>query len=292
MSTKMKIGLIDIDSKIPNLALMKISAYHKLLGNEVTLTRPLFANQFNQCFASKIFDYTNMPILPRWTQLGGSGIEKNGGKKLDSHTEHLMPDYSLYNCDYAIGYTSRGCNRKCPFCIVPKKEGKWNAVADIYEFWEDQDRIMLLDNSLNTNDYHFEKILNQLIKEKVKVDFSQGLDIRHLNNKQAYLLSKVGLWKRIHFAWDLIQIEKHIRKGLKILDKHNLKYIMFYVLIGFNSTPEEDLYRVETLRGLGVDSFVMPYDKFDDYQRSFTRWVNHKAIFKSVKWKDYIYRVG
>ncbi len=283
----MKIGLIDIDSKIPNLALMKISTYHKLLGNEVALTSPLFANQFDQCFASKVFDYTNMPILPIWTQLGGTGIEGNNGKKLDPHTEHLMPDYSLYNCEYAIGFTSRGCDRKCPFCIVPKKEGKWNAVADIYEFWNGQDRIMLLDNSLNTNDSHFKKILNQLIKKKVKVDFSQGLDIRHLNDKQAYLLSRVRLWKRIHFAWDLIQIERYIRRGLEILNKHNLKYIMFYILIGFNSTPKEDLYRVEILRGLGVDSFVMPYDKFDDYQRKFARWVNHKAIFKSVKWEDY-----
>ena len=284
----MKIGLIDIDSKIPNLALMKISTYYKLLGNEVALTSPLFANQFDRCFASKIFDYTDMPMLPRGTQIGGSGFKKNSREKLDPHTEHLMPDYSLYNCDYAIGFTSRGCDRKCPWCIVPKKEGQWNAVADIYEFWDRQDRIMLLDNSLNTNQYHFEKILSQLTKEKLKVDFSQGLDIRYMNDKQACLLSRVRRWKRIHFAWDLIGIEKAVRKGIKKL----LKYqpgdnITFYVLIGFNSNEDEDLYRVETLRGLGVNSFVMPYDKFDNYQRRFARWVNHKAIFKSVKWENY-----
>lgn len=284
----MKVGLIDIDSKMPNLALMKISTYYKLLGNEVALTSSLFADQFDRCFASKIFDYTDMPILPRGTQVGGSGINENGGKKLDPHTEHLMPDYSLYNCDYAIGFTSRGCDRKCPWCIVPKKEGQWSAVADIYEFWDGQDRIMLLDNSLNTNQYHFEKILSQLTKEKLKVDFSQGLDIRYMNDKQAYLLSKVRRWKRIHFAWDLIGIEKAIHEGIKKL----LKYqpgdnITFYVLIGFNSNEDEDLYRVETLRGLGVNSFVMPYDKFDNYQRRFARWVNHKAIFKSVKWENY-----
>lgn len=293
MSTKMKIGLIDIDSKIPNLALMKISAYYKLLKHEVVLTSPLFADQFARCFASKIFDYTDMPILPRGTQVGGSGIQENGRKKLDPHTEHLMPDYSIYDCNYAMGFTSRGCNRKCPFCVVPKKEGKWSAVADIYEFWNGQDRIMLLDNSLNANQHHFEKILIQLIKEKVKVDFSQGLDIRCLNDKQALLLSKVKLWKRIHFAWDLIEIEKLVREGIKKLLKYQPgEHVTFYVLIGFNSNEEEDLYRVETLRGLGVNSFAMPYDKFNDYQRRFARWVNHKAIFKSVKWKDYIYRVA
>jgi len=283
----MKIGLIDIDSKIPNLALMKISAYYKLLKNEVTLTSPLFADQFDRCFASKIFDYTNMPLLPIWTQLGGSGSKEDNEKKLDPHTENLMPDYSLYNCDYSIGFTSRGCNRKCPFCIVPKKEGRWTSVADICQFWDGQDRIMLLDNSMNTNNHWFEHIMNQLISKKIKVDFSQGLDIRYLNDKQAYLLSKVRLWKRIHFSWDSTKIEKQVRKGIEILHRHNVRYIMFYVLIGFNSTPEDDLYRVETLRGLGVDPFVMPYDKFDDYQRRFARWVNHKAIFKSVKWKDY-----
>lgn len=284
----MKIGLIDIDSKIANLALMKISAYYKLLGNEVALTSPLFADQFDRCFASKIFDYTDMPILPKGTQVGGSGIENNNGKKLDPHTEHLMPDYSLYDCSYAMGFTSRGCNRKCQWCIVPKKEGRWIAVADVYEFWGNQDRIMLLDNSLNTNQDHFEKILSQLIKEKIKVDFSQGLDIRYINDKQAYFLSQVKRWKRIHFAWDLIGIEKAVRKGIKKLLKYQSgENITFYVLIGFNSNVEEDLYRVETLRTIGVNSFVMPYDKFNKYQRRFARWVNHKAIFKSVKWEDY-----
>lgn len=281
----MKVGLIDIDSKIPNLALMKLSQHHKQLGHEVELASSLWANQYDLVFASKIFTYTMMPILPPNAKVGGSGC--NLKSKLIDPIEHIMPDYSLYNCDFAIGYTSRGCNRKCPFCIVPKKEGKWEPVADIYEFWNGQDKIMLLDNSLNTEDWWFDKILNQLIKEKIKVDFSQGLDIRLLGSPAASLLSRCRLWKRIHFAWDNIHDESEIKVGIKILKKYKLNYVSLYVLIGFNSTPEEDLYRVETLRGLGVDSFVMPYDKFNDYQRRFARWVNHKAIFKSVKWEDY-----
>ena len=290
MSTKMKVGLIDIDSKIPNLALMKISAWAKKAGNKVELTSPLFAKQYDEIWASKIFDYTEMPLLPDNANLGGSGI--NLSSRLPFEDSKIMPDYDLYNCKYAIGFTSRGCNRNCPWCIVPEKEGKWISDADIYQCWNGQDKIQLLDGSMNTNDQWFEYILNQLIREKMEVDFSQGLDIRYLNDKQAYLLSKVRLWKRIHFAWDLIQIEKQVRKKIKILKKHKLNYVSFYVLIGFNSTPEEDMYRVETLRGLEVESFVMPYDKFNKYQRSFTRWVNHKPIFKSVKWKDYKYRAG
>lgn len=282
----MKIGLIDIDSKIPNLALMKLSAYMKKQGNRVELTSPLFAENYDRIYASKIFDFSEMPNLPDNTIIGGSGYDLK--ISLPPSFDNIYPDYDLYKCKYAIGFTSRGCNRKCPWCVVPEMEGNWYAVTDIYKFWDNQDRIMLLDNSLNTNNDHFEKILNQLIEEKVKVDFNQGLDIRYLDDKQANLLSKVKLWKQIHFAWDFREIEWAVRRGISTLIRYGLKNkVMFYVLIGFNSTQEDDLYRIDILQGLGIDPFVMPYDKFDKYQRRFARWVNHKAIFKSVKWKDY-----
>ena len=110
-----------------------------------------------------------------------------------------------------------------------------------------------------------------------------------LTPEMAQLLSRVKLWKQIHFAWDDINIETDVRRGIRILQDNGvaLYKVMFYVLIGFDSTPEEDLYRVEALRGVGVDPFVMPFDKHDDYQRRFARWVNHKAIFKSVPWEQY-----
>ena len=147
---------------------------------------------------------------------------------------------------------------------------------------------MLLDNALNTDQEHFLRICGQLAGLNVAVDFSQGLDIRYLNNTQAWALKDVRLWKQIHFAWDMMAIEKQVRRGIGILGKAKLKNkSMFYVLIGYDTTPEEDLYRVETLRGLGVDPFVMPYNKFDTYQRQFARWVNHKAIFKTVQWQEY-----
>jgi len=282
----MKIGLIDIDSKIPNLALMRLSANMKKQGNRVELTSPLFAENYDRVYASKIFNFSEMPNLPDNAIIGGSGY--NLKTSLPPSFDRIYPDYDLYNCKYAIGFTSRGCDKKCPWCVVPQMEGKWYAVADIYKFWNGQDRVMLLDNSLNTDSDHFERILNQLIKERIKVDFNQGLDIRYLDDKQAHLLSQVKLWKQIHFAWDTKEIEWAVRRGISTLITHGLKgKVMFYVLIGFNSTQEDDLYRIDVLQGLGIDPFVMPYDKFDDYQRSFARWVNHKAIFKSVKWEDY-----
>lgn len=298
----MKIGLIDIDSKIPNLALMKISSYYKWSGHKVELTSPICANQYDEVYASQVFDFTDTPILPENAFVGGSGVSLE--LKLADEIESCRPDYLLYpHNNYALGYTSRGCNRKCPFCVVPKKEGKFRVVGDIYDFWATGDqmrggwrgqdnlgKIMLLDNSVNTDEKHFLKICAQIKKHHLWVDFNQGLDIRYLTDTQTKALDglRLMLWKQIHFAWDLMATEKAVRDGIGLLDKYDLKrYSMFYVLIGYNSTPEEDLYRVETLRELGVDPFVMPYDKFDDYQRRFARWVNHKAIFKSVKWEDY-----
>ena len=201
----------------------------------------------------------------------------------------MYPDYDLYQCDYAMGFTTRGCIRRCPFCVVPAKEGSIRAASDIYAFWRGQQRIMLLDNNLTALPDHFELVVKQLIKERVKVNFSQGLDIRLLTLEMAQLLSQVRLWKRIHFAWDDVSIEASVRKGIETLQTGgvSLHDVTFYVLVGFNSTPAEDLYRVETLRGLGVNPFVMPFNKQDRYQRRFARWVNHKAIFKSVSWEAY-----
>lgn len=286
----MKIALVDVDSKIPNLALMKISAYHKALGDTVEFHDPLFGDKPDLIYASKVFDFTpdynyyppDVPIIK-----GGTGY--NIHSVLSPEIESCYPDYDIYQCDYAIGFTTRGCIRKCQFCLVPKKEGRIHVVGDIYDFWRGQEYLMLLDNNLTALPEQFEKICRQLIKENIKVDFSQGLDIRLIVPEMARLLSKVKLCKQIHFAWDDIRTEKAVLRGIDILTSNGVKpyKLMFYVLIGFNSTPEEDLYRVETLRGLGVDPFVMPYNKSDEYQRRFARWVNHKAIFKSVKWEDY-----
>jgi hypothetical protein len=283
----MKIGIVSVDSKIPNLALMKISAFHKAKGHKVEMFNPLFSN-YDLVYASKVFTNTkDNEYLPYNAIKGGSGYDLKS--VLPDEIEFVYPDYSLFNCEYAMGFTSRGCIRNCPWCIVPKKEGKIKAVADIYQFWHGQSHLKLLDGNLTALPDHFEKILNQLIKEKIYVDFNQGLDIRLLTPEMAKLLSIVRLWKQIHFAWDSMSYEHAVRRGIHILSSFGMyrNKVMFYVLIGFDTTPEEDLYRVEVLRGLNIDPFVMPFNRRDEYQRKFARWVNHKAIFKSVGWEEY-----
>lgn len=138
-------------------------------------------------------------------------------------------------------------------------------------------------------EYDLVDVCENCIAEGLKVDFSQGLDIRLITPDHAKLLSRVRTFKQIHFAFDHVNHERAVRDGIAVLERNGVprSRLMFYVLIGYDSTPEHDLYRVELLRGLGVDPFVMPYDRRDEYQRRFARWVNHKAIFKSVSWEKW-----
>lgn len=290
IKNEMNIGIVSVDSKMPNLALMKISAYHKNQGDTVEFYNPLFSKNIDLIYASKVFsnspDYSyypeNIPIIK-----GGHGYNND---VLPGGVENIYPDYSLYEIDYALGYTSRGCIRNCPFCIVPEKEGKLRSVNDIYNFWNGQKEIVLLDNCLNGNNEHFKLICSQIKKEKIKVDFQQGLDLRILTEEQARILSGLKYKKQLRFAWDNIKDEKNIIFGLNLLylEEFPMSQIMIYVLIGFNSSREEDLYRVELLKDIGVDVFAMPYNKKDPYQKQFCEWVNRKAMFKSMPFMAFL----
>lgn len=285
----MKVGLVDVDSKIPNLALMKLSAYHKAKRDQVKLYEPIFdKDDTDLVYASKIFKFS--PDFQYWPGCkiirAGSGYDLEA--RLPDEIENQYPDYSLYGVDYAMGFTSRGCIRNCGFCIVPQKEGRFKPVADIHEFWQGQKELMLLDNNLTSEHEHFERIVKQLIKHKIKTDFSQGLDIRLIDDAKARLLSKVRLRKQIHFAFDDVTLEQEVRRGIEILLKHMpASRLMLYVLIGWNSDEVEDLYRLDILRTYRIDPFVMPYDKNDPYQADLARYANHKATFWSTPWHEY-----
>ncbi|MCK4760499.1 MAG: hypothetical protein KAT69_10650 [Candidatus Aminicenantes bacterium] len=308
----MKVGLIDIDSKIPNLVLMKLSAYYKkIFKYEVELTGPLFIENYDMIFASKVFTYSYMPILPEWINLGGSGVDLKS--KLKDQIEHMMPDYSLYpKIDYSLGFTTRGCHRKCPFCIVPEKEGNVRFNADIHEFWNpDFKKIVLLDNNIFALNGQFERIAEQLLRENLRIDFNQGLDIRLLDDNKAEILKKLKAMKQWRFAFDSIKQEKSFRRGAEILINNNISksLICIYVLAGFDEDFETTLKRVKIIyEEYGFDPFVMIYQDFSDTKsenrefkelktvlnvpswkkwNNFARWVNKKEIFKSVSWENY-----
>ena len=184
----MKIGLYDVDSKIPNLALMKLSAYHKQNGDDVGWYSPLFHNAYDKIYGSKIFTFTKRKYIPSNMILGGSGI--NLTTQLPEKVEHIYPDYDLYDCDYAMGFMTRGCIRNCPFCVVPKKEGNIHFNAHLSEFVKDQKRVLLLDNNVLAYSKHNE-LLRELVQSDKKIDFNQGLDIRLITKENARMIKKI-----------------------------------------------------------------------------------------------------
>lgn len=292
----MKIGIYQLDGKIPNLALMKVVGYYESKNYEVEIYKgDLFKNEYDIIYMSKIFSFTPMPEIPDNALIGGTGIDYYN--KLPVEIENSIPSYSLFDCNYHIGFSQKGCRFACKFCCVPKKEGKpynYNSIDEILINPKGENKLMLLDNDFFGGD-NWEVNLNRIIELKLKVCFVQGLNIRIITDKQAELLANCNFYnskfklKYLTFAWDRYKDGKIIMEGIKRCNKAKIKseQMQFFILIGFDTTPAEDMERVMTLKDLGCKPYIMPYNKFDKYQKNFSRWVNHRAIFNSVKWEDY-----
>lgn len=309
-----KIGLIaDNTDKFPSLPLMKISAFHKSLGDQVKLV-DCNLEKFDICYVSKTFnlDLNNISQLPYLPQAdkyiyGGSGyaIEKINGKEvyskekdinLSNNIENQFPDYSLYPQykNIAYGFLTRGCPNNCGFCIVAKKEGLCSRkVADLKEFWNGQKEIKLLDaNILACKDR--EGLLVQLIDSKVNIDYTQGLDARLIDDDIAQLLCQTKI-KMVHFAFDLIKNEERILAGLKTFAKYSNKdnrSKRVYILTNYDTTLEEDYYRVKKVMELGYSPYVMIYQKgtHPQFLTDLARWPNNMFLFRSTSFEDYIPR--
>ncbi len=298
--SKIKIGLWSDCHNFPSLPLMKLSAYHKRRGDNVNFANHL--EHYDLVYASKVFSFTpdiedTCIINADEINRGGTGycisvvngkeeFDKSKNKSLPDEIEHIYPDYSLYpQYKYATGFLTRGCPRNCKFCVVGKKEGLCSKqVAELSEFWREQKEIKLLDANLLACNEH-EKILKKLANSKASIDFTQGLDIRLINKDNITLLNKVKT-KIIHFAWD--NPKQDLTEYFKLFSEHTaIKYDskkIVYVLTNFNSTIDEDLYRIYTLRELGYLPYVMIYQKetADKQHRNLQRWVNNRLIFRSV----------
>ena len=304
----MKIGLIDVDnmakkkSKFPNLALMKLSAWHKAQGDNVEWWNGLI--HYDRVYMSKVFSDSYVPDLEYAIDAdevitGGSGycIDLINGKEeyntskdsvLPDEIEHIYPDYDLYPTltkDTAYGFLTRGCPRGCHFCIVGNKEGRRSRkVADLSEWWKGQKNIVLMDANIIAYKGHME-LLRQLKDSKAKVDINQGIDARLLNEDNIRAINEINL-KEIHFAWDYMKETKAVLKGLELYArlakrKPHGHYGAVYVLANYDTTMEENLYRIYTLRDMGFSPYVMLYNKPSAAKelRHLQRWCNNKIIF-------------
>ena len=305
----MKIGLIDVDgSNFPNIPLMKLSAWHKAQGDSVEWYNPMFSPDMDVVYMSKVFSFTEdymYAIRAKKIVKGGSGycISLVNGKEvydaekdlqLPPEIEHIYPDYSIYHDiipatkNSAYGCLSRGCPRGCSFCHVEAKEGRISRkVADLSEFWDGQKNIVLCDPNILAC-RQWKDLLQQLIDSGAYIDFNQGLDIRLMTEEKAGMIKQLKI-KNLHFAWDRYEDKEKILpklKSFKEITGFDRSKLGVYVLCGFDSTFDQDLERVYTLRDLGYSPYVMLYNKENipkgSKLRRLQRYVNARWIFFST----------
>lgn len=292
------LGLIDVDGhNFPNLALMKISAYHKSKGEQIEWAMPLMG-YYDTIYASKVFTFTPdfNPLEFNANEIIRGGTGYDIAKQLPKEIESVRtPDYSIYpQHQFSIQFYSRGCIRKCPFCLVNAKEGKIHAVEPM-DLNPNGKWIEVLDNNFFASP-EWKYSIEHLYRQKQPVKF-HGVDVRIMTEEQAYYLNKTRLKGGIHIAWDLPQID--LTQKLKEVTKYiKPSKLVCYVLVGFNSTREQDYFRLRTLKDLGILPFVQAYRDFENkrkptqYEKDISRWANRMWLFNTMDFKDYEPRKG
>ena len=308
----MKIGLIDVDGhNYPNLPLMKLSAWHKQQGDTVEWYQPMFSGHMDIVYKSKVFSFT--PDYEYFIDAdkiieGGTGYaiklvdgkeiyDKTKDTPLSDEIEHIYPDYSIYpeqTKDTAYGFLTRGCPRGCSFCHVAPKEGQCShKVANLSEFWRGQKNIVLCDPNILACKDHME-LLQQLVESKAKVNFNQGIDIRLVNDRNLELLKRIKL-DGIHFAFDRWQdkdiIEPKLRQFAEKTGFNKDKVrVMVYILTNFDTTLEQDIYRIQLCRELKFSPYPMIYDKehCKPIYRKLQRWCNNVIFWSVPTFEQYV----
>lgn len=312
-----KVLLCDIDSTMLNLALAKISAYHKQKGDVVTLMRGTntgarldnwivpWDDVYISCIFPKnkeISEQLAVQFPESNVYIGGTGIDLS--TVLPTEIDKMMPDNSIYHSIYpetkyiSYGFTMRGCIRNCQFCVVREKEGNAHPVGDLYDVWNKDTghtKVVLFDNNILALPDHFALVASQIKKENLRIDWNQSLDIRLVNEENAKILAGLKFDPYLRFSWDNIKTEAAVRRGIQILkDAGALRHpAVFDVLIGFDSTFEEDLYRANVLRELGMKCFMMRYNGNTEIMKEkrynyLVNWCNGKMHWWSRSFDEYV----
>ncbi len=281
----MKILLINIDSVIPNIALVKIEYYYQQKGAEIIWNSDVWLPVADKIYVSCIFTKNRHKCkeYEAWgAEIGGTGYDIK--KKLPIEIEKIKPRINL---DFA----TRGCIRKCKFCFVSKKEGKMKVDRDLYDIWDGKSKeVILLDNNILAEPEHFKLICKQAIKENIKLDFNQGLDIRLVTDEIAKLLSKLKM-KYYRFALDQPALINVFRKKLEILNKYiSLKKVIVYVLVGFDTEWDDDMKRLLFLKSKNCRSYLMRHANLNGNKKYIvlSSWVNQRQFFMTHTFEDFV----
>ena len=298
----MNIGLLAVDSNYPNLALMKISGYHKAKGDNVEWYTPF--NYYDKVYMAKVFsfteDYLQYIINTDQIEKGGTGYDIS--KVLPSKMDRVVPDYELYNIDKALayGFLTRGCPNRCKWCVVPAKEGNIAPYMDIEEIAVNgRKNVILMDNNVLASDYGLKQI-EKIVRFKLRVDFNQGLDARLVTDDVAKLLAKVKWIKRIRFGCDTPGQIAECERAISLIDKHGYKGEYFFYCILLNDF-KESFTRVNHWKQKGgrflahcqpYRDLHNPHQIIPQWQKDLAGWADKKLIFRSCEFKDFIPRKG
>lgn len=295
-----KIGILAVDSNYPNLALMKISGYHKSIGDDVEWYNPLCV--YDKVYSAKVFSFTpdyGYFINADQVEKGGTGYDLH--KVLSDDIDRSIPDYDLYNIDSktAYGFLTRGCPNRCKWCVVPKKEGNITPYMDIEEIAVNgRKNIILMDNNVLASDYGLQQI-EKIVSMGVRVDFNQGLDARLVTDDIAQLLAKVKWMKRIRFGCDTPGQITEVERAASLIDKYGFKgeYFLYCILMEF----KESFSRVNYWKGKSR-RFVphcQPYRDCNNpqqvvpqWQKDMAHWADRKELYMSCEFKDFTPRKG
>lgn len=295
----MNIGILAVDSNFPNLALMKISAYHKARGDQVEWYNPLC--KYDKVYAAKVFTFTpdyNYYINANQIEKGGTGYDIE--KVLPIEVDRLQPDYSIYNIDsnLSYGFLTRGCPNRCKWCVVPKKEGKISPYMDIEEITAGRKKAILMDNNILASNYGLQQI-EKIIKLGIKVDFNQGLDARLITDEIARLLAKVKWIKRIRFGCDTPGQIAEVERASALIDKYGYKgeYFLYCILMDFEeSFARVNYWKSKSRRFLPhcqpFRDLNNPHQIIPQWQKDMAHWADRKEIYMSCDFKDFSPRKG
>ncbi len=298
----MKIGLYDSEAEFlkrktfPNYALMKISAWYKSQGDTVEWWYPL--GNFDRVYSSKVFDFTPENLyLPENTIKGGTGYDVKS--VLPDEMENMFPDYSIYpECDYAIGYITRGCPNKCRWCVVPEKEGNIKP----YRTWQelirpDSNKLVLMDNNILACEYGV-KQLESLIDSGYAIDLNQGMDARLVTDSIAEILSRLKWIRHIRFSCDTTAQISAVENAVRLLEMHGVKPYKVFIYLLVTSDIDNAVHRVERLkkfRGITIYAQAERNERLgivpDKLQLEFAQRYIYSGIFRKEKWSDYCKRL-
>lgn len=279
----MKVGLYNLEPRIKNLALEKIRIYYQGRGDTVLPCSPIESNGFDMIYASSIFDWTSKKYVLPSMITGGTGFDLTTVLPLE--IEAMEPHLNF-------GYTTRGCFRNCPFCVVSRKEGELRATGDVLSLWDGKGKdIVLLDNNPLGLPGHFAMNCNQVREHNLRIDWNQGLDHRCLSPEIIDVIKSVS-HQELRFAFDHPSYIDSVEKAITLLQSKGINRCNWYVLVGFNTTFEQDLYRLNYLRERGQIAFVQRYRSKNKPMKkehiALARWANQHHIFKGMTWQQFL----